>query len=877
MSEEVSIMELSSSREALSATGNESSMEVERSNRSSTSGSSGDAKPATTAPSAPAGDVPMEFPPLGPLKIESEGSFVWHFRPSSSVPAQGSGGEGEVPNKKVYSDSFRAGKHSWKLLLYPTGNEPYEGQCLSLYLAMEAPSASGEDDDWYCCAQLILSIEHPSGKGPILSKYTQHRFDASESDWGFGSFCTLRTLTQGDPALTGGRPLIDGEDGSFIVRVRVRVIRDPTGILWHNFINYNSKRVTGFVGLANQGATCYMNSLLQSLYFTNAFRQAIFQIPTEGERPIDNCALALQRIFWRLQHDEHAASTNELTRAFGWETLESFIQSDVQEFSRVLLDELEGKMKGTPAEGSIERLFVGKVRNVIRCLHVPFESKRTESFYDLQLAVKGVRILEESFEAYVKAEMLEGDNKYAAEGYGLQDAKRIVEFEQLPPVLHLHLERYAFDPRVMATVKINDRLEFPLRINLNRYLAVDSPQQGQDQTFILQSVFVHSGDSHGGHYYVYMRDLTRPIESDDNLIDDGEALGDRYRWYKFDDTKVIPATRREAVEDNFGGLSEDEMTGSGNNTMASDTGVTTRSMSNASRGSRLADKYRKFTNAYMLVYIREADLSTVLCPISELPAHIGEAIRTEDESERRRRAEKQAALLNLKVHVITEENLGAHSGYDFYNLDNKNCPLSTPLTLKLPRTESLAELKKRVAREMDTVPEKIRFWTFHPRRNKTVRLDEPIAGEEERQPLSYFYHRLPGNSVSATASNIPFVLYAERLPTEGPLPPRDALCISFKFYDPEHATLKFVGKHYVSSGSNLDQLYPILRETVGLPKNVPLDAYEEIKPGRIDLINPSKTFAENQLQTGDIICFQISSPILTEYGCQRVPLMNQSY
>lgn len=27
------------------------------------------------------------------------------------------------------------------------------------------------------------------------------------------------------------------------------------------------------VGLKNQGATCYLNSLLQSLYFTNGFRK----------------------------------------------------------------------------------------------------------------------------------------------------------------------------------------------------------------------------------------------------------------------------------------------------------------------------------------------------------------------------------------------------------------------------------------------------------------------------------------------------------------------------------------------------------------------------------------------------------------------------
>lgn len=37
--------------------------------------------------------------------------------------------------------------------------------------------------------------------------------------------------------------------------------------------SWDSKKHTGYVGLRNQGATCYMNSLLQTLFFTNQLRR----------------------------------------------------------------------------------------------------------------------------------------------------------------------------------------------------------------------------------------------------------------------------------------------------------------------------------------------------------------------------------------------------------------------------------------------------------------------------------------------------------------------------------------------------------------------------------------------------------------------------
>lgn len=62
--------------------------------------------------------------------------------------------------------------------------------------------------------------------------------------------------------------------------------------------------------------------------------------------------------------------------------------------------------------------------------------------------------LYESFKDYVAVETLDGDNKYMAEGYGLQDAKKGIIFESFPPVLHLQLKRFEYDIQRDAMVKV---------------------------------------------------------------------------------------------------------------------------------------------------------------------------------------------------------------------------------------------------------------------------------------------------------------------------------------------------------------------------------------------------------------------------------------
>lgn len=65
--------------------------------------------------------------------------------------------------------------------------------------------------------------------------------------------------------------------------------------------------------------------------------------------------------------------------------------------------------------------------------------------------------MQESFATYVATEELDGENKYDAGPHGLQPAEKGIIFTHLPPVLHLQLMRFTYDPLADANVKVNDR------------------------------------------------------------------------------------------------------------------------------------------------------------------------------------------------------------------------------------------------------------------------------------------------------------------------------------------------------------------------------------------------------------------------------------
>jgi hypothetical protein len=132
----------------------------------------------------------------------------------------------------------------------------------------------------------------------------------------------------------------------------------------------------------HQGATCYMNSLLQSLFMTPEFRAGVYAIPVVSDECVreDSICFQLQCLFAQMQSSGVCpVETTGLTRSFGWTGAEAFQQHDVQEFCRVLFDELEERLRGSAHETLIKGLFEGTLESYVRNVPggaIPFQRSK---------------------------------------------------------------------------------------------------------------------------------------------------------------------------------------------------------------------------------------------------------------------------------------------------------------------------------------------------------------------------------------------------------------------------------------------------------------------------------------------------------------------
>jgi ubiquitin carboxyl-terminal hydrolase 40 len=297
---------------------------------------------------------------------------------------------------------------------------------------------------------------------------------------------------------------------------------------------------SNLVGLLNSGATCYLNSLLQVLYLTPAFRHGIFALDEAAlgllrtDSKIRVIPLEIQRLFARLQTEAattRAVSTRALTDSFGWnESHHVYEQHDVSELLRVLLDAISQSLRGTNAEPLVRYTYGGRMRYEMKCQQCGTSRFRFEDCLDITLAVKGWSSLDKSLKHLMAPETLEGLNCEVCATK--TNTQRCTRFSRTPNVLTVCLSRFQFNFNTMERYKVQDRFEFPTELDLTKYVDDTEPDvcdtfdadvecteqkllgrtnsnsaaMRKQHQYELYGVIIHEGGAHAGHYHAYVRD-----------------------------------------------------------------------------------------------------------------------------------------------------------------------------------------------------------------------------------------------------------------------------------------------------------------------------------------------------------------------------------
>ncbi|KAF5905426.1 plectin-like isoform X16, partial [Clarias magur] len=285
-----------------------------------------------------------------------------------------------------------------------------------------------------------------------------------------------------------------------------------------DLVNLVQSRSTGksYNGLRNQGATCYLNSVLQCLYMTEEFREELEKIrsdPQNFDERSTSLTLELQKLFEKMKQVEGTTEgiTQSLCISNVWEQ-----QDAVEYFQKIL------KAIGP----HVSKAFEGKMNNKIKCSNNHIFQEQCD-FYTIPFPIEavhsGVFEVEKGLQMFFESCMLDEDNwLYCDDCHQKSETETWNEIEEFPTILSLYPKRFYFDYSQWRPVKNQCPIYVPRKLKICNI------------KYRLYAFINHSGAESGGHYNAVIKSL-----------DDG-------KWYCFNDSYVKEDSEHfDHMEDGF--------------------------------------------------------------------------------------------------------------------------------------------------------------------------------------------------------------------------------------------------------------------------------------------------------------------------------------
>jgi len=321
----------------------------------------------------------------------------------------------------------------------------------------------------------------------------------------------------------------------YLMKILTPCIQIPTKEEQNKIATLAKSKRGNYVGLLNQGATCYANSLMQQFYMIPDVRTAIFDYQASEEAPPMKRSWLpeVQKMFANLQESsrEFYNTTDFINLLQG--TFDIRDQQDAFEFFNVACDKLETELKGTTREHILNDVFRVEVKREITCTK-EHSTTGVEYFQTLSVEIHKRPNLYEALNGFFEGEKIR-DFKCTGCQAEVEITKQL-SIKQLPKTLVIHLKRFQFDVETATRKKIYDRFEYPSELDMKRYLNSESISTHTDDqtTYLLKGVVVHKGSADSGHYYSFIQDRTS------------------LKWFKFDDKTISDFNVKSLDKETFG-------------------------------------------------------------------------------------------------------------------------------------------------------------------------------------------------------------------------------------------------------------------------------------------------------------------------------------
>jgi ubiquitin carboxyl-terminal hydrolase 34 len=179
---------------------------------------------------------------------------------------------------------------------------------------------------------------------------------------------------------------------------------------------------TGYVGLQNPRAICYMNSLLTQLFMNLNFRQFMLGLEVQEAGGSQHLLSETQKLFAEMQTSYRRAADPRpfaaCVKNLDKTPIDIGVQMDADEFYNLLFDQWEAQLVKEEDKQKFRAFYGGQTLQQVKSKECEHVSERAETFFALQCDVQGKANLRESLQSFVQGDVMEGDNKYKCESCG---------------------------------------------------------------------------------------------------------------------------------------------------------------------------------------------------------------------------------------------------------------------------------------------------------------------------------------------------------------------------------------------------------------------------------------------------------------------------